>query len=97
MAGISKKGKMMEKLHEIKKIAFIKDNLILEVDNKEYKFQLTDISKRLADASVEEREKFEISPAGYGIHWPLIDEDLSIDGLIALKDKQPQQKKSISA
>ena len=97
MAGISEKGKMMEKLHKIKKIAFINDNLILEVDNKEYKFRLTDISKRLADASAEEREKFEISPAGYGIHWPLIDEDLSIDGLIAFKSKHPQHPKSVSA
>ena len=33
---------------------------------------------RLAKATREELEKFEISPAGYGIHWPLIDEDISI-------------------
>ncbi|MFI5222153.1 MAG: DUF2442 domain-containing protein, partial [Bacteroidia bacterium] len=29
-----------------------------------------------------ERGNFEISPSGYGIHWSLIDEDLSINGLI---------------
>ena len=87
----------MKKLHNIKKIAFVKEDMILEVDSKEYNFRLVDISKKLADASTEEREKFEISPAGYGIHWPLIDEDLSIDGLIAIKGKQPQSKKSISA
>jgi hypothetical protein len=92
-----KKGKIMKKLHNIKKIAFVKEDMILEVDSKEYNFRLVDISKKLADASTEEREKFEISPAGYGIHWPLIDEDLSIDGLIAIKGKQPQSKKSISA
>jgi hypothetical protein len=56
-----------------------------------------DISKRLAEASIEEREKYEISPAGYGIHWPLIDEDLSVDGLIALKLNKHQPKKTISA
>ncbi|MFZ9242817.1 MAG: DUF2442 domain-containing protein, partial [Sediminibacterium sp.] len=33
-------------------------------------------------ATKEERNQFEISPANYGIHWPLIDEDLSIKGLI---------------
>ena len=87
----------MEKLHKIKKIAFVKDDMILEVDGKEYNFRLADISKKLADASTEERDKFEISPAGYGIHWPLIDEDLSIDGLIALRSKQPQHPKSVSA
>ena len=26
--------------------------------------------------------KFEISTFGYGIHWPLLDEDMSIDGLL---------------
>ena len=87
----------MEKLHKIKKIAFVKDDMILEVDGKEYNFRLADISKKLADASTEERDKFEISPAGYGIHWPLIDEDLSIDGLIAFRSKKHQSKKTISA
>ena len=97
MAGISKKGKIMKKLHKIKKVTFVKDSLILEIDGKEYNFRLRDISKILADASTEEREKYEISPAGYGIHWPMIDEDLSIDGLIAIKGRQHQHKKSISA
>jgi len=41
------------------------------------------VSKRLSKASLRERKKFEISPSGYGIHWPIIDEDLSIDGLLA--------------
>jgi len=26
----------------------------------------------------------EISPSGYGIHWPLLDEDLSVDGLLGI-------------
>jgi len=33
---------------------------------------------RLSGATRKQLEKFEISPAGYGIHWPLIDEDISI-------------------
>ena len=86
----------MKKLHNIKNIAFAKDNLVLEVDSKEYNFRLIDISQKLADASPEERAKYEISPAGYGIHWPLIDEDLSIDGLITIREKQSQSPKSIS-
>ena len=28
-----------------------------------------------------ERRRAELSPGGYGIHWPLLDEDLSIGGL----------------
>jgi hypothetical protein len=37
---------------------------------------------RLASASPETRAKWELSAAGYGIHWSLIDEDLSVEGLL---------------
>lgn len=37
---------------------------------------------RLASASPETRATWERSAAGYGIHWPLIDEDLSVEGLL---------------
>jgi hypothetical protein len=37
---------------------------------------------RLLDATAEQREKLEISPGGYGIHWPEIDEDISIKAFI---------------
>jgi hypothetical protein len=36
----------------------------------------------LAAAAPEERRRAELSPGGYGIHWPLLDEDLSIGGLV---------------
>ena len=32
----------------------------------------------LANASIEKLRKFEISPSGYGIYWPDLDEDISI-------------------
>ncbi len=87
----------MNEHHKIEKVAFTKDKLILKVDGKEYTFQLDKISKRLADASDAEKQKYEISPSGYGIHWPLIDEDLSIDGLISIKHSPAQTKKPVSA
>jgi len=87
----------MNKHHEIEKVAFVKERLVLVVDGKRYTFPLADISKKLTDASRAEREKHEISPSGYGIHWPLIDEDLSIDGLIGVKHNRVQTKESISA
>ena len=37
---------------------------------------------RLADATPEQRAHWEISGAGYGIHWPDLDEDLSTEGLL---------------
>jgi hypothetical protein len=39
-------------------------------------------SARLADASPEERNRAELSPSGYGIHWLLIDEDLAVGPLL---------------
>lgn len=87
----------MNEHHKIKKVAFTKDELHLKVDGKEYTFRLDKISKKLADASDTERRKYEISPSGYGIHWPLIDEDLSIDALVGIKHSSAQTKKPISA
>ena len=37
---------------------------------------------RLLHATVEQREHWEKAGAGYGIHWPEIDEDLSTEGLL---------------
>ena len=39
-------------------------------------------SERLARASFTERSRAELSPSGYGIHWPLIDEDLAVGPLL---------------
>lgn len=37
---------------------------------------------RLANAEAKARANWEPSAAGLGIHWPLIDEDLSVEGLL---------------
>ncbi len=37
---------------------------------------------RLAYATPAERANFEISGAGYGIHWPDLDEDIGVEGLL---------------
>lgn len=37
---------------------------------------------RLLDASPEQRQNWQIAGAGYGIHWPDVDEDLSSEGLL---------------
>jgi hypothetical protein len=37
---------------------------------------------RLANASVRQRSKFQLLGDGAGIHWPMIDEDISIAGLL---------------
>ena len=37
---------------------------------------------RLLSASVEQRSNWKVAGAGYGIHWPDLDEDLSTEGLL---------------
>ena len=37
---------------------------------------------RLLHAAVEQRRNWQISGAGYGLHWPDIDEDISTEGLL---------------
>jgi len=37
---------------------------------------------RLLNATQEQRDHWEASGGGYGIHWPDIDEDLSTEGLL---------------
>ncbi|MEY4456296.1 MAG: hypothetical protein RLY15_560 [Bacteroidota bacterium] len=66
----------------IQSVSFSEERLLITVNEIDYSFNLKDISLKLLNATKEERNQFEISPANYGIHWPLIDEDLSIKGLI---------------
>ncbi len=85
----------MFKINDVQEVKFGEKRMFLKVNGKEYVFQISNISKKLANASTLEREKFEISPSGYGLHWPLLDEDLSIDGLLGIKHTPPKKKKVI--
>ena len=37
---------------------------------------------RLAYGTPDERENYEIAGAGYGIHWPDLDEDIGVEGML---------------
>ena len=39
-------------------------------------------SWRLSEATPEQRSRFEIIGSGSGIHWPEIDEDISVEGML---------------
>ncbi len=87
----------MRKHHIVDRVLFDGDKLILHVDGEAHTFNLSEISRRLANASPLERERFEISPSGYGIHWPLVDEDLSIDGLLGIRHSPRKIKEAVPA
>ena len=74
----------MKQYHQVMGVHFEGEVLILTIDGHEKRLHVSDISAALQKASEQERNIFEISPSGYGIHWPLLDEDLSIDGLLGI-------------
>jgi hypothetical protein len=85
----------MKKYHNISNLKFEDGFLVITIDGEPKRFQLKEISPVLENASEEERNNFEISPSGYGIHWPLLDEDISINGLLGIVHA-PQWKKEIA-
>ncbi len=52
-------------------------------------------SWRLSEASIEQRNNYEIIGNGIGIHWPDIDEDISAEGMLyGIPAQKPRSKKS---
>ena len=84
----------MNDIHKIENLRFHKDSLILTIDGIEKEFVIKNISSVLANATEAERLSYVISPTGYGIHWTLLDEDLSIDGLLGVSHKPAFERKS---
>jgi len=89
MEGFSAEEESVNKIHRVERIIFTGSRMLLTVDGKAYSCALADISERLAHARGFERNEYEVSPSGYGIHWPLVDEDLSVDGLLRAARPEP--------
>ncbi len=53
-------------------------------------------SWRLSEATQEQRQKFEIIGDGIGIHWPELDEDISIEGMLGGSPAPRPKRISIS-
>jgi len=79
----------MDKARKIENLSFSGSIMLLRVDGKDYQIDIAPQSQRLAAATQEQRENLVVSPSGYGIHWPDLDEDLSIDGLIGIRHQSP--------
>ena len=85
---------MKTSLHEVGEVTFSGDQMLLEVDGKAYRIELAEHSTRLLAASEAERNNCVVSPSGYGIHWPDIDEDLSVDRLVGITHEGPETARS---
>ena len=69
-------------VHNIEAVSFEENLICLQIDGELIKLPISKVSKKLELATDIQRNLFTISPSGYGIHWPLLDEDLSVDFLI---------------
>jgi hypothetical protein len=46
---------------------------------------------RLCYGSSQERQRFQIGGAGFGIHWPDLDEDIGVEGILLGKKSMESQ------
>jgi hypothetical protein len=76
----------MAKVHIVRSIHTDDTYLYLSVDGQAYRVRWADCSARLERATPSQRRRLDVSPSGYGIHWPEVDEDLAISPL--LKDAE---------
>ena len=68
--------------HKIKAVRVSSERLTVElVDGRRAELPLS-LFPTLAEASPAERTKWELCGAGTGVHWPLLDYDLSAEGLL---------------
>ncbi len=84
----------MDKAHEVSVASLQGTILRLRVDGKDYEVDIARHSPQLANATPEQRANYEISAVGYGIHWPALDEDLSIDRLIGVRHAYPLTRRT---
>ncbi|MBI1723558.1 MAG: DUF2442 domain-containing protein [Gemmatimonadetes bacterium] len=64
-------------------IRFVGDTLVVDlVDGRTLSVPLA-WYPRLAHATVAERAEWRLIGRGEGIHWPKLDEDISVEGLLA--------------
>lgn len=71
---------------ELSKIWFDSENIFLKTKEGVEKSMPLRWFPRLENATVEQRDNFELSP--FGIHWPDIDEDLSYEGFFKFQQEK---------
>lgn len=94
MERLSSEAWIVSKYHQVLSANVVEDILDLVVDGTQIRQDLRTLTPLFSAATDEELNHFEISPSGYGIHWPLIDDDLSIDGLLGIQHEPESLKKS---
>lgn len=64
-------------------VAFTEDSMVVNLDDGRSVSVPLAWYPRLHAGNREERERYELIGGGEGIHWPALDEDISVEGIIA--------------
>jgi hypothetical protein len=72
----------MEKLFEISHVTLKDHQLSFKVNGTSVACDLARMSEVLARASKEQVANMIVDPVGVGFHWPALDEDLSVNGIL---------------
>jgi hypothetical protein len=92
------KGSEVKPGERVKDVRVSEDTLAVDlIDGRTIVVPLAWFQK-LLDSIPEQRRNWRISGAGYGLHWPDVDEDLSTEGLLrgAPAAPEPARKRARS-
>ena len=64
-------------------VAFDETMLIVTLEDRSSVSALLANYPRLRDATAQQRGSWQVSAGGYGVHWPEIDEDVSVERLLS--------------
>ncbi len=67
-------------------VEFVQDSLVVHLEDGRTLGVPLEWFPRLRDASPEQRNHWRMIGPGSGVHWPDLDEDLSVAGLLGLPD-----------
>ena len=81
------------KFHEVEQVRVECGMLRLVVDGAPLERAIEDLDPLLSNATEAQRRRIEVSPSGYGLHWPDLDLDLSIDGLLGIHHDRARDRR----
>ena len=77
---------------EAEEVTVTEDTLTVELSDGRTISVPLDWYPRLVHATPEERNNWQLIGGGQGIHWPALDEDLSVEGLLAGRPSGESQR-----
>ncbi len=73
----------MDKVYELQELSVTRNTISFRLRSQDIKISIDQSGSRLLpNATIGQLQVFEIDDDGIGIYWPLLDEDLSVSGLL---------------